>query len=425
MRSFAFATAIVLAAALPMRAFGAEPSAAELVAARGLFTEGLELEKQRDYAGALARFRRVAAIKSTAIVRYHEGWNAERLGRWVEALDAYGRAQVDGQGDPKQQDAVEASRKAAEGLRARVPKIHPKVTGARGDYTIRIDGSPISAALVDTAIPVDPGKHVVELTGAEVVPQSQEVTVAERETKDVVFEATPAPGAQPKVVTTTVAKTEVEEPKPAPKSDDPSRLGLVFGLDLGLIQPGGKIVDPESGNLGYFANPERDETDQSRNVRLGASVEASVGFRFAAPFAVHLFLQHGVLGRGPRAQPFAEFSASTSALGLSLSWLSNPRGPLGAFAELGVSARSLRYEVPSQVRVITSGIDPLRLKIGAAYRVSRDLRLLGYAWGAFGTYSSYEYRSPTEETSLDIDRTAAHWFAGIAVGVAYDLAFKR
>src|SRR4051812_18349909 len=69
-------------------------SAAELEAARGLFKQGGELEKNKEYGAAYEKFRKVAEIKSTAIVRYHEGFCAEKIGKWVEALDAFSRAQI-------------------------------------------------------------------------------------------------------------------------------------------------------------------------------------------------------------------------------------------------------------------------------------------------------------------------------------------
>src|SRR5258708_40191571 len=88
-------------------------SSAELEAARQLYTEGLELEKKKDYGAALEKFRKVLSIKSTAIVRYHEGYCLEKEKKWVDALDAYSRAMIEGQGDPKAKTAVYASSKAA------------------------------------------------------------------------------------------------------------------------------------------------------------------------------------------------------------------------------------------------------------------------------------------------------------------------
>src|SRR5438067_5870278 len=121
-------TIAIAAPSIASRVFA--QSTAELEAARGLYKDGQDLEKKKDFAAALEKFKKVAEIKSTAIVRYHEGFCSEKTGKWIDALDFFARAQLEGQGDAKQKEAVEASRKAADALRPRVPKIRIKVTGS-------------------------------------------------------------------------------------------------------------------------------------------------------------------------------------------------------------------------------------------------------------------------------------------------------
>src|SRR5687768_5820481 len=60
-----------------------------LVRAREVFRQGLALESARDWASALAKFREVAAVRSTAQVRFHIARCQEQLGQLNEALGAY------------------------------------------------------------------------------------------------------------------------------------------------------------------------------------------------------------------------------------------------------------------------------------------------------------------------------------------------
>ncbi|MEO7096259.1 MAG: hypothetical protein ABI175_23570, partial [Polyangiales bacterium] len=72
----------------------AEATTAELTAARELFDEGLKLEEKNQWQPALDRFRKVAAVKATPAVRFHMGLCLENLGKLVDALNEFERAQA-------------------------------------------------------------------------------------------------------------------------------------------------------------------------------------------------------------------------------------------------------------------------------------------------------------------------------------------
>jgi hypothetical protein len=410
-------------------------SASELVAARSLFAEGQDLEKKKDYAGALEKFRKVASIKSTAIVRYHEGYCAEKIGKWIDALDAYAKAQLEGQGDPKQKDAVEAARKAQEALRPRVPRIKVKVAGQqKGKHDIRIDGTPVSAALVDLPIPVDPGKHLVEVLGEGQSAEGQEVTVGEKETKELVFELKDASTVPPKKEEPKKEEPKKEEPKkeePPPKKEEPpppakkpeakkDRFALIFGFSIGNIVPGGQFVDASSKNVRFVALD--DNSDQLQYVGAGVAIEPQVGVRPLPWLGAYLFWQHGFLAKSGNTNDIADFSASTDLLGIGGQLLTHPHSLFSGYVDLSFGLRATRLHQTSVDATFTS-VDG-RLKLGAAFRPGHDVTVLAFLWGSFGTYTKFKYEDadiPENNREEAIDSTASHSFIGLGVGGQFDL----
>jgi len=415
-------------------------TAAELVAARTLFAEGQDLEKKKDYAAALEKFRKVATIKSTAIVRYHEGYCAEKLGRWIEALDAYAKATIEGQGDPKQKDAVDAARKAGESLRPRVPRIRTKVAGTqKGKYQVRIDGTPVSEALLDTPVPVDVGKHLVELSGEGIAADSQEITVVEKETREVVFEPKepsaaappkdtkepkdkPKEGPKPSPETT---PTDSKQPKPEPPRTGAPAMSVLFGFSLGNIVPGGQIVDPATANLPRFARDA--SSDQLDYVGSGLAIEPRIGFRFLRPLAAYVFWQHGFLGKSGHSQESSDFSGSTDAYGLGFSLLTHPNGTLGGYGDVSVGLRTTRYDDRAAGEKATFSGGELGLKLGVAYKLMPTLTLVAFGWITTGSYSSFTYedaKDSAQNKDEAIDQTASHSFYGLGLGATWDLALR-
>lgn len=446
MRLYAFLAGSMLLAAVSTEVRA--QTASELVAARALFTEGVELEKKKDYGGALEKFRKVASIKSTAIVRYHEGFCAEKLGHWIEALDAYAKAVIDGQGDPKQKDAVDAAKKAENALRPRVPKIHTKVTGSqKGKYEIRIDGTPVSAALIDTAVPVDVGKHVVELSGDNIISDSQEVTVAEKETRDVVF-AAQEPGANPPPKKDDVKpppkkddvkpppppppqNADVIKPPPEPPKKEAPRLAIVFGFGIGNIQPGGRLVDENSGFDAFTTRRVDGEpvksSEQYDYVGPGLAIEPLIGFRFLQPFAIYGFFQRGFL-KGSGFFKDDDITASTSAFGLGAMLNTHPNSMFGGYVDVAISTRSLSYVNRSTEETATLFGADLRLKLGLAYKPMPTLTLLGFGFVSAGTYSTFSYEATSRPADVfnnaPIDKAATHTWVGLGVGGLYDLSLR-
>ena len=87
----------------------------------------------------------------------------ERLGRIGSALASYEVAAQRAQHEPHGETILRMARAASEPLRTRAPRLtlmtspsHPK------DLVVSLDGSPVPAASLGVALPVDPGDHVVD-----------------------------------------------------------------------------------------------------------------------------------------------------------------------------------------------------------------------------------------------------------------------
>jgi tetratricopeptide (TPR) repeat protein len=178
--------AFVLVAA-SMSAGAAEPTQAEINAAKGAFQAGLALEAASDYSHALAKFREVTAVKVTPHALFHIGRCLERLGKWTEAVGNYRLAveKAEGSSEAAVRQQAEAARVALE------PRL-PRLTIDRGygadTASISLDGVALGVGALGTAMPADPGPHVVtaELNGKQAF--SLQVTVAEYESKSVKVE---------------------------------------------------------------------------------------------------------------------------------------------------------------------------------------------------------------------------------------------
>jgi hypothetical protein len=179
-----------------------EPTKEELAALRELWSAGLELEKAKEWAAALEKFDKVGQVKMTPQVRYHIAYCHEHLGRLVDAFNGYQLAVQEARslGD-KARDVTDNAPPRIEQLRARVGKLRIRVKGTIRTSVISIDSKPISLALLDNDIPVDPQKHVIE---------------ARRDGKLVVGKAVElAEGASATV------ELEIEDPEPPPPATKP------------------------------------------------------------------------------------------------------------------------------------------------------------------------------------------------------------
>ncbi len=176
-------------------------TAEELSEARAAFQRGIELEKAKNWAGALKMFREVGQFKMTPQVRYHIALCEEKLGKLVAALGGYELALEDadsvGDGVSFKQE-VEAS---VNDLRARIPKVVIQRGEGAEAASIALDGVQLGESSVGVEVPLDPGPHSLEASAPGYLDYSETLEVGEEETRTVTISLEPAPDKSPTLPT--------------------------------------------------------------------------------------------------------------------------------------------------------------------------------------------------------------------------------
>jgi hypothetical protein len=174
------------ARAQPAGAAGASP--AEIVAARELFRQGTADADAGRFAEGLDKFRRVAAVKETAAVRFNIARCEEALGRTGGALADFELAAREAGQDPKAgaEDVGRLAMTRADALRPRVPRLTLVAPpGAPEGMSVSLDGGKLSQATLGVALPVDPGPHVIEASAPSAAPYHAKVTLDAGDAKSV------------------------------------------------------------------------------------------------------------------------------------------------------------------------------------------------------------------------------------------------
>ncbi len=162
------------------REASAEPSDVDLAGARKLFEQGIHQEEAGDWAAALVTFRKVAAVRANHVVRFHVGLCLEKTGKLVAARDEFlvARGLAEKEDSPDAKKTVASATKHITALDARIPRI--RVRRPEVGATLSIDGT-LVGGLFDTQVPLDPGKHRIDVQAAGYEPYHAEVTTLEGE----------------------------------------------------------------------------------------------------------------------------------------------------------------------------------------------------------------------------------------------------
>ena len=152
----------------------------ELAGARRLFARAVEDQNAKRYDVALDEFRRVAAVKETANVRYRIASCLESLGRNAEAFESYRQAVQLGQDDKQAADTVRAASDRVTALDRVVPRLSIVLPADAPPGTqVRLDDAPVDAAKLSEPLAVDVGHHTIAVEAPGRQPYRTGLTVAE------------------------------------------------------------------------------------------------------------------------------------------------------------------------------------------------------------------------------------------------------
>lgn len=150
---------------------------AKKAAADALFAEGRALVTQGKYAEACEKFAESERFEAAVGTSLNLGECHERLGRTASAYGAFGEAKrlAALRGDTEREAHAKERREA---LEPRLSKIALSVPSKARGVKVLLDGRELGAGAIGAAIPVDPGRHVVNAVAPDKpMPFDKEVIV--------------------------------------------------------------------------------------------------------------------------------------------------------------------------------------------------------------------------------------------------------
>ena len=317
MRSTALALALALATALHAAPCRAQSDDA-LAGARQLFTEAVGDESAKRYEAALDKFRRVAAVKETANVRYRMASCLEALGRRAEALASYDAAVRLGAQDPGAADVVQASRARAAQLDPTVARLSVVVPPeVRPSTEVSVDDAPVDLNSASASLPLDPGHHTIRATAPGCVPFETAVTLSAGGRVSITVALQPAGTSAP----------TPPSPSPAPARTTP--VGAWVAIGVGGALAVGSVVslvlrasnmstlnrDCATTSSGSLSCPSSNQ-DEVNGAHDAAKIEGPLGIGLAAGAVVAFGIGAWLFASGP--------STGASALVVMPAW--TPQG---------------------------------------------------------------------------------------------------
>ena len=207
---------------------GRDAVAAARAAARPLAKRAYESFESGDYGAAIELFREAELHFHAPPHLLYVARAQAHLDHLVEARDTYllvASEKLERYAPDPFHKAQESARVELEQLRARIPKVHIQVTGARrGDVKLWIDHQ-----LIEDLLPVhelNPGPHSVRAEASSGGSLTRELVLAEGAREELVLEFQPRPTHEPKVNDLLV---------PALVSFGLGGAGLAVGIAAGIV----------------------------------------------------------------------------------------------------------------------------------------------------------------------------------------------
>jgi len=209
----------------------AAPAAAQNdpVAASALFSEGRKLAVQKRYEEACPKFEESQRLDPGIGTQFNLADCWENVGRtasaWAQFLDVAAAAKVAGQ-----RDRERVARQRAAQLEPRLSRLTVSVRVEHPGLAVSKDGTALGRTAWSSAVPIDPGEHVIEARAPGRKTWSQSVVVEKQaaDARVTVPELAPEPqaAAAPRRLESTQAP---ERDAPVPAGRTQRTLGFVVG----------------------------------------------------------------------------------------------------------------------------------------------------------------------------------------------------
>lgn len=226
--------AATLTAALIVASASSADAQTDSAAARALFSEGRKLMEAQRFEEACPKFEESLRLDHGMGTQFNLAHCWEQLGRtasaWALFLDVAAAARAAGQSERES-----AARARADALESKLTRLRIAVTEPSPELKVTRDGKDVGSAAWGTAMPVDPGTHLVEASAPGKTPWSQEVKVpaAARTFSVSVPALTDVPVAAEPV------RAGLEENEPRPVTEPTRDAGGANGQSIAALVVGG------------------------------------------------------------------------------------------------------------------------------------------------------------------------------------------
>lgn len=291
--------AVGLATGLVLGVAGPAEAQTDSATARALFAEGRALMDKDRYEEACPKFEESLRVDPGMGTQFNLAHCWEKLGRtasaWALFLDVAAAAR-----NASQPQREAAARDRAKALEPKLSRLRIEVSKPSGDMKIDRDGQDVGRAAWGTAVPVDPGEHVIEVSapGKKSWSDKVEVPATPRTVSLSIPELEDAPlPAPPPSITSAGNNPPPVEADVAPRSGGGSNgqliagyvvgglgvaavaTGIVFGLQSQADNSDAKKLCPDENADGTFSCPNGPEEEARHDALVeDAKREQTIGW---------------------------------------------------------------------------------------------------------------------------------------------------
>lgn len=276
-------------------------SAENKAAARNLGIEGIKLADAGNCEGAVEKLQRAEALYHAPTILGRLGECQVNLGRVVEGTENLNRVVREPLPSTAPDAFVKARERAQKVLDSAVSKIGrlkiivtPNVEG----LAVKVNDTPVPAALIGAERPTDPGTHTVVAEAPGYSPESTQVTLAEGGTESVTLTLTPLPREAEPAQPTQPGEPAQATPAATPtdtgaQSSDKTLAYVLLGVGgVGILTGGitGVLALNRKGDLDKKCKPTPSDCpknaqstiDSANNLALISTIGFGVGVAGAA-----------------------------------------------------------------------------------------------------------------------------------------------